>query len=179
MKKAIGMFVALILALGMTGVAFAHWSETLKINGIVNTGELDAEWSVGESWDTDDPYDPEGNPLAPEGKDVSSIKCWVDMDDPHKLWVVVVNAYPSIDYYQKIDLHNSGTIPLHIKSISIDFLPPEGEVNVNIDMPAWESTQLEPSEVVYGLIHVHVKQEAAELATYEFEVTVEVEQWNA
>ena len=162
MKKAIGMFAALVLALAMTGVAVAHWSETLKINGTVNTGVLDAEWSVGESWDDE-----------PENKDVSSITCWVDEENAHKLHVKVTNAYPCINYYQEIDIHNTGTIPLHINGITV--VAPDC---ITVVMPGWENVQLHPSETVEGTLVVHVEQCAEENTTYEFEVTVIVNQWN-
>lgn len=41
----------LMLGLLMTGFAYAHWSETLTISGIVNTGEVDIEFLVDPSYE--------------------------------------------------------------------------------------------------------------------------------
>lgn len=177
MKKAIGMFVALILALGMTGVAFAQWNETLHITGTVNTGTLDIEWSEYGSWDTEPPE-----------KDVSSITCVIDEADPNNLIVTVTNAYPCIDYYNLVDIHNCGTIPVHINTLTVD--NPNAEITVDISLrpyplavegqlPMELPVQLHQGETIYALIHVHVEQIAAEGAMYTFTAQIVADLWNA
>lgn len=37
----VGLFAVVLIALVVAGLAYAHWSETLYINGSVSTGELD------------------------------------------------------------------------------------------------------------------------------------------
>jgi len=119
MKKAIGMFAALILALGMTGIAYATWSETLIISGTVKTGTVDVAWSEVGSWDTE-----------PEGKDVSWIACEIDVEKPNLLHVTVHNAYPSIDYYNVVDIHCVGSIPVHLYGVSIPPTDPAVQVKI-------------------------------------------------
>ena len=75
------VFALLMVFLAVAGFAYAHWSETLTINGTVETGVLDVAWVVRLCWD-----------LEPSEKDVSNITCWFDSVDPHKLWVKVENA---------------------------------------------------------------------------------------
>jgi len=45
MKKIATLCLVLVLVLGATGVGFAKWSETLKIEGVVETGEVDVQLS--------------------------------------------------------------------------------------------------------------------------------------
>jgi hypothetical protein len=160
----------LVLALVTLGVGYGLWSETLKINGVVGTGEVDAGWSV-EAFGDDEPA----------LKDYSSIICYTEPKEepgvsPHKLWVVITNAYPSITYYCDFDIHNDGTIPLHIGPFVINrgTLPPL----TNLTITDLESTQLEPCEEALGRITVHLKNDAEENKEYTFEVSVDVVQWN-
>jgi len=45
MKKIATLALTLVLVLGATGIGFAKWSETLKIEGVVETGEVDVQLS--------------------------------------------------------------------------------------------------------------------------------------
>ncbi|RLG56692.1 MAG: hypothetical protein DRN83_03420 [Hadesarchaea archaeon] len=187
MKQGVGIFTAVIVILGMTGIAYAHWSETLYISGTVKTGELNARWSAGPSWDTEPPE-----------KDVSFIECYLDPEDEtgHTLIVEVKNAYPSIHYYQLIDLHNTGTIPLHVWSVDIDDgempdgttieildvddvdIPDEFQDYVTSDLDIEPCEQIHPGETAYGVIHVHLPQSAGQGAEYSFSATLITVQWN-
>ena len=178
MKKAIGMFVALILALGMTGVAFAQWNETLYITGTVNTGTVDVAWSEGGSWDTDD------YPYAPEGKDVSGIICEIDVEKPNILHVTVYNAYPCIDYFNVVDIHCVGSIPVHLYEVFVS--PPDPNVLVEISyyedagctVPAVLPVQLHTDDTIYVQIHVHITELALQNHTYMFDAEIKAVQWN-
>jgi len=166
MKKTIGMFAALMVALAVTGFAFAHWSEILTISGTVNTGILDVELAAGRSWDTEN-----------EWKNYSSISCWVDQENSNKLIVEVTNAYPCIDYYQEFTITNTGTIPVHLYVTWIDSPDPE----INVDVTGIDCVQLHPdleTNTVTGTIHVHVKQDAEENHTYTFGLEILAIQWN-
>ena len=170
------IFLVSVLALAGTGVAYACWYETLTINGTVNTGNLDAEWSVGVGYDTEPPE-----------KDYSSIS-GVISPDGYTLTVTITNAYPCIDYYLPIDIHNTGTIPLHIWAFVYDpGTMPCGIVEIipdpaNPGLPIAICTQLHPDpdtpNTAYGLLHVHLCQAAAENAIYTFSYTVTVANWN-
>ena len=158
------LLLVLVIALALVGVGFAHWSKPLHITGTVNTGDLDACWSAGLSSDTE-----------PPDKDFSSIRCWVDEVDCQILYVVVDNAYPCIDYYQEVDIHNTGTIPLHIDGIDMTAVPPWCTVEIT-DLSC---NQLHPGESAWGRIHVHLFQEAPEGTTIKFECSLMTTQWNA
>ncbi|MEM2619309.1 MAG: hypothetical protein QW356_07530 [Candidatus Hadarchaeales archaeon] len=171
MRTAMAMFGALIVALAMTGVAFAHWTDTLYINGTVNTGTFDAELSVGEGRDSE-----------PDCKDVSSISGELS-EDKNTITVTIRNAYPCIDYYLPIDVHCTGTVPLIIERIIIDKgnLPENTKLEIipaMIGFPLEEGTQLHYCDVASGELHVHLDEDAQENTTYNFSVTINVVQWN-
>lgn len=175
MKKAMGMFAALILALGMSGLAYATWSETLMISGTVNTGTVDVEWSEDGSWDTDD------YPYAPEGKDVSGITCVIDGDT---LIVTVTNAYPCIDYYNVVDIHCVGTIPVHLYEVFTSIPDPNVLVEISYyedsgcTVPAVLPVQLHTCDRIYVEIHVHITQDAIQNHAYTFTAQIDAVQWN-
>ena len=45
MKKIATLCLALVLVLGAMGIGYAKWSETLKVEGVVETGEVDVQLS--------------------------------------------------------------------------------------------------------------------------------------
>lgn len=173
MKKAIGMFVALILALGMSGLAYATWSETLMISGTVNTGTVDVEWSECSSGDSEI-----------EGKDVSSIICEIDPDDSNTMIVTVTNAYPCIDYWNVVDIHCVGSVPVHLYEVFVS--PQDPNVLVEIlyyedaacTMSASIPVQLHTDDTIYVKIHVHITNDAEPNHIYTFTAQIDAVQWN-
>lgn len=160
MKKMIGIFAGLILALGMSGVSFAHWSETLYINGTVATGEVDVEiigWHVVEY----------------EDKDVGEYHGeLIDLDgdgDYDKLRLDLWNLYPSYWIEVWIQVHNNGSIPVHITDFDLygtgdnTYLESFFDVWCTFDpddnLPDFPP-QLHPSESAWIVIGMHVKQTA-------------------
>ena len=121
MKKAMGMFAALFLALGMTGVAFAHWSDMVYIEGQVKMGDFLVGWlDIKVCEDSDMYQDPP--------KEVADLKCELlepetgVHHDPiqtvyHVLTVDITNAYPQYWALCKVNLKNAGTIPAHIVDV--------------------------------------------------------------
>jgi hypothetical protein len=120
----------LVFALVTIGFVYAHWSETLYINTIVNTGELDWEFSAWYCWDQGVDYHCRdgfvGSPpfwLDPDKKDIGSqelIPIDTDSDgDNDTLLFNLYNVYPS--YFTSVSLyvHNCGTIPLIIDKVVI------------------------------------------------------------
>lgn len=123
--------IVLMLVLLSTGVAYAHWSQTLYISGSVATSSLDWEFEsvtpkdVGLDWTCDSSCDPPSiTNIRQLDKDVgSSTWDFVDTDadgDNDKLIITVDNAYPC--YYNHFDfwVHNNGSVPLKIESVIIN-----------------------------------------------------------
>jgi len=111
------LFIISILALTSTSVGYALWSETITINGTVNTTELD--WEFYNWWN------PSGYPsfqtcdqgIDPDwDKDVASTTgAFFDTDndlDYDQMVVTIDNAYPG--YHNEISfwVHCNGQLPL-------------------------------------------------------------------
>lgn len=193
----------LILALATVGVGYGLWSQVLVIEGTVNTGEMDAGLSIKE---IDELYDfnarcPDGGEYSIgqdcdddgslnddwewENKDVA--ECSAQLIDPYTMEVTLRNAYPSYNCFIKWDVHNSGTIPIHIyrpdyfyKGVYMGDAINVSELHVNGWPPGCfgDLTQLHRGEEVTCNLHIHVNQPAEELATYTFQVRVFTRQWN-
>ncbi|RLG87780.1 MAG: hypothetical protein DRO18_02710 [Thermoprotei archaeon] len=192
-KTALLAATFLILAT-IVGAAFAMWSETLKINVIIVTGEVDVEWS--DYWHNDTIEKPEAN------LDVTTVNISeeeYDDGDLVKLKVEINNAYPSykVGIYGMVD--NIGTIPVKLESAkllydnkSIDLTlctwydldfdgDGEPEVNVHLELSDdgdGDGIQIDPDSYdTYELV-IHIKQEALENTTYTFELQLTFAQWN-
>lgn len=142
MRKIAILALALVLAFGSLGVGYAHWSQTLYIEGTVETGVLC--WGIeNESFlDSDGfgagqvpPYDytcgvgmTNPGPSSPK-KNVASVSVTYEdakgcehVETP--LWGTLVvtldNVYPC--FYDEISVRiaNGGTIPVDIVSIKLD-----------------------------------------------------------
>jgi hypothetical protein len=172
-KKSIVVVVALaLLALASLGVGYGLWSKTLFINGVVQTGNVDAELSLEAVWDNE------------EIKDVGN--CWATLENStangqaNSLYIGVENAYPSYECWVEFDVHSTGSIPVHIYRPDWLDLPPENEVNVYVieDMCYVDDTQLHQSDRAFCVIYIHVKQEAMQNAEYVFYGEIEARQFN-
>ncbi|OYT55855.1 MAG: hypothetical protein B6U76_04930 [Desulfurococcales archaeon ex4484_217_2] len=176
-KPVIGIFIALLL-LASAGIAYAMWSETLKINVTVNTGEVDVKWSNWYCNDTgSDPQAPGFN--NSEGKDVA--KCYVEPEkydeegDLIKLNVTIVNAYPGYRAVITGIVDNIGTIPVKLYNHTISSYDTDA-LDVTLGIPA--DTQIDAGDNATYTLTIDVLQNASENSTYSFEVTLVFAQWN-
>jgi len=176
MKKFGLLCLALVLALGSLGVGFALWSETLYIDGVVYTGEVDAEWTFCGCFDI-------------ESKDVGTISAQIDPVDPHILHITVNNGYPCYFGDCEVEFTNVGTIPVIIQSITIipdnfTLASANGANNGQlwIELVDGVGLQLEPyPDEPYHTAQsfkVHVEQCAEQNATYTFSIEIVVVQYN-
>ena len=138
MKKLGLLLLAVVLALGSLGVAYAMWSEDLFIQGTVDTGELDVGY-----------YCPWGSCSDNETKEFSSISKSISADEK-TLVITVTNAYPCVTYTCQFCVVTAGTVPVHFGPWVIDrgTLPDGATVTVcvrNGDL-AVEATPREPAE---------------------------------
>ncbi len=142
-----GMSIALAVAAIMIvsiGLAYSMWSQTLKVNGVANTGEVDFAiqngslilldacglqpgygQSGGYDWNASYYPDPGAEQLSPpEGKDVGCTNVTlVDTDgdgDYDALNVTLVNAYPWYYTHIAFKVCNDGTIPVKIWRVQVD-----------------------------------------------------------
>jgi len=148
MKKIGILVLALVIALGSMGAAYALWSDVLFLNATVNTGSIGLEWTQGNP--TDDEI---------EGKNVSYAECGIV---GNVLTITVYNAYPSITYTIPIDLHCTGTIPVHTS-----WTLTGGNMNPAwITVPNWGGMQIHPGTDLMGDVVIHLDNSAVQGTTY-------------
>lgn len=163
MKK-IGLLVmALVVAMGLLGVGYAMWSEDLTIDGTVNTGDVDVEWSL-EAWGD--------NEIV--GKDASSIDAYIT---GNTLFVIITDAYPCITYYVDFDIDSFGSVPIRVKVVPGASTLPAGAITFPVNL---EGYQLHEGESYYGTIEVHFDNTMGitEDTPYTFSYTLQCVQYN-
>ena len=120
-KKIMAAFVILMFALTIVGFAYAHWSDSIRINGEVRMGSL--TFGFSEIILCEDGKMVDGVIVKPEPKEVGSVDCWLaePETDVHsqktvykKLWINITNAYPEYVAQCTYTLDNAGTIPLDV-----------------------------------------------------------------
>lgn len=196
-------FLALALALALTGAGFAAWTDTLTIEGNVDTGELDWEFSRGVFTHMDHGLDwncdPDFTNVRQVDKDVGSTTGqFKDTDadgDDDTLEVTLDNVYPC--YYEHIAfwVHNNGTIPLIIEKIIIssDYethefyelpclvdldLDGDDEPDLNLNWGNNFGVQLHPCVEANMSFDLHVKQDAPQGESLSFTIEIIAVQWN-
>ena len=178
MKKIGLIWLALVLALGALGVGAALWMGILFIHGEVNTGNVDAIWSIELVYDD-------------EEKDVSFIDAV--MMSPWDMFIMIDNAYPSVTYTVDWNIECTGTVPIHFVEPMIMWeLPPPlpeeppppepGEITFTADVDGipidWPLLQLHPGEIIYGELTVHLNNFAEQNHTYVFAIGLPYGQYN-
>jgi hypothetical protein len=184
------MVLLLVLALASLGVAYAHWTKTLRVEGTVNTGSFDAAWTFGICSEFY-PWPTGGNMGEVEGKDVG--QWYLNFGpDPHLVHFRIENGYPSYAVDCELHYKNTGTIPWKVQSTSIVAVSPNlhnctltgsqtktlacDELTVK-----WVDgigSQVDPDDEMASSLLVHVEQLAQPASTYEFTVQVVVANWN-
>jgi len=197
-KKLMVIPMLLIVALVITGFAYAHWSKTLTIIGTVNTGELD--WQItdvscldttGYDYHCRDDFAGPAPRFWMGDKDVGNTSCGIT--DSHTVTVNLTNVYPS--YYTSVSVyaHNTGTIPLIIEKVVIDtteitaYPYPIVKLDLNGDLKNdieiwWRDgigTQMHPCEDSPEMsFWIHVLQDAPQGETLSFTIKIVAIQWN-
>jgi len=191
-SKTLGALLALIAAIAIFGVVYAMWSETLRVNVVINTGEVDVAWD--DWWDNDT--------LEKPGLDVTTVDVSSELTDDEgdviKLKVTIDDAYPcyKVGIYGKVK--NVGSIPVKLLSAKIKYdtteipitlctwqdldLDGDGKADINVHLELAEDggdgTQIDPDDTDTYELCIHVKQDAKENSSYSFELILEFAQWN-
>jgi len=159
-KKIAIICTALLVAVCVVGIGYALWSDSLYLQGTVNTGDIGLEWSQGTPWDTE-----------PDLKDVSFGECVIDGDT---LYITVYNAYPCIEYHFPIDLHGVGSVPVHT---AMTLLGTNG-MDYWLQIPDMSGLQIHQGDRWDGEIVIHLDNEAEENTVYTFAVQLDYWQYN-
>jgi hypothetical protein len=200
-KKLMPIPMLLVFALVTVGFAYAHWSQTLIIEGSVESGEVDWEFVGASCSDTSgNDYNCRDGFAGPYplfwqvDKDVGSTS--VEIINPHTVALTLTNVYPS--YYTSVSVyaHNTGTIPLIFDKVIIkdditveirDDPTPIVKLDLNgdgkKDIEIWWlngfGEQREPCEMFPELsFWIHILQDAPQGATLTFTIELVAIQWN-
>ncbi|BEP18295.1 hypothetical protein PYJP_16470 [Pyrofollis japonicus] len=168
----IGVMLASIIG------AYSMWSETLTVNGTVNTGEVKVAFTGWSCSDTGaDPQLPNSTFHNEEGKDVANCDISVtQVDDDGNaivLRVTINNAYPGYTPVIALNITNIGTIPVKLYNSSVKVDSP-----IIVELATPDSTQMHPDDTHTYYLTISVPQDAAENSSYSFEVTLTFAQWN-
>lgn len=170
--------IPIIMAIMVIAGAVAMWSDTLKINATIKTGEVKVKFS---DWMcSDEGSDPQAQGFHnEEGKDVASCNVNVKARDgkgnPIKLNVMLNNTYPGYSVDVKFIVDNIGTIPVKLLNYNITGVD-ENALSVSLSVP--EDTQIDSGGSSTYILHITVLQNAKESSTYTFEVDLTFAQWN-
>lgn len=185
MRKIGLLIIALIIALGCSGVAYASWTNTLQAGGTVEVDDCWVEYCRAWSNDPGTTIDP-GKPqhvASTEAKINQGYKrCWYwCFSRPNTLWITVTNGYPcyqsSVDFEVKAYAHyHCG----HLESMKINGACVEpgkpvdlGDLVVTVSPPQ----TISPCQSGKGNMTIHVEQSAKQCSTYTFTVTTYYSFW--
>lgn len=159
------LFMSIVVMLAMVGVGSALWSEVMDITGLVQTGDVNVEFSLL------DPPTFEND----HGKDVAD--CDAVLSD-NLLEVVIGGGYPSYECWVPFDVHNVGSVPVHVYHPQWLDLPPTEAVTFSVVDCYEEDTQLHAGEEIFCTLYIHVEQEASQNDSYVFNGFLEARQFN-
>ncbi len=209
-RKTLFMIIGLmVMALAVVGVGYALWFEDLKIHGDVTTGELDLDFSGPYIYDYFETCDRDPDTALPDCPlKFDTVNCEAlfeegvmgtqvggnvetDLTDPDWLGITVTGAYPSYTCQVTFDIHNAGTVPVHLfawyhEDPTMPFPPMPLECASNINGPYTEVedgvniAQLHNDGAVWCRVKIHFTNadNLLENATYRFQYHFRACQWN-
>ena len=207
-KAALPIFVGLLLVTMMVGaVSYAHWYETVRIDGVVTMGELCVKYAGGVSWkdhgnDWTIPSLQGGLTAVQINKDIATATVtYEDLvadenDYVDSVTIHIDNAYPC--YYEHIsfEVYNCGTIPWAIWYVELyvpdweqtyylqDFwtlvdLDEDGDADMELDWGDNFGDQVDPGEDVDISLEIHFLNGLEQnVDDLEFKLRIVVINWN-
>lgn len=179
-KPLIVVTLVMVVALGIVGVAYGLWFKVLFVEGTIETGNVDAEWTFAGCFDIED-------------KDVGTTTASIDQDDDQILHFEIENGYPSYTGDCEVEYTYTGSVPVHVEAIRfdpgdftgcvVDQSPTVGSFTAACDQATVEwvdglCVQLHEGDRLAASLRVHVEQEAEQNTSYEFGVGVQLNQYN-
>jgi len=192
-----------LMALTIVGFSYAHWSDTLSLNGTVTTGKLCAEFEKGME-SQKDPFGPFNDWTCGEGfvdihqitKNIGYTSITYDTQNhdncPNIFKVDMVNVYPC--YYEHIGfwVKNCGTIPWVLTKVtfnpgSVVITTPEyvtldlngdGKADIEIKWGDNFGIQTDPGKDFEISFQIHVLEPIPQDSVLSFTAAIEVINWN-
>ncbi len=174
MRSPYSYMIISMLILGVLLSAIAMWSDTLKINGVVKTGDVDISFEgykvvegneFGKPWVADCIV----NLNDVENEDLGNAAGNNDLD----LNITVVNGYPGYSCTVYFNVSNTGTVPVIGPFYEMPVIP-EG-INIMFEPML---LQLHPGEKASYEIYLEVLQAAEQGTSYNVQLHLSYIQWN-
>ena len=141
------VFLALLVALVLTGMGYGIWSDTLTLSTTLGMG----------TW---------GSELSPGVPD-AGVSC---IPDGNTLHITITGATVGLYQYTHFDVHNTGTVPVKIQSIGIS--SPAGVTTTVSGISV--NNVIDGGATLHGTVNMAVTV-AAE--SYDVEVTINTVLW--
>jgi len=182
-KKIAATFAVLMLALGIAGYAYAHWSDTLWLKGTVTTGKFGLEWTFDAFLPGSNLKDLDGDGSVDDPVANLTWKFVDDVNGIHKgIEITLDNVYPCLNVTGHIDVHNVGTIPARYvdseSTMTVD--PPSAKDWVDIYKAEefGDLTQIDPgADAGYNFI-IHFNEATEQGATATVDINLVFWNWN-
>jgi hypothetical protein len=167
MKKVGLLALAMVMALGALGVAYAVWAQPLFIDGTVNMGYIAAEFNSFEA-----PIDDYAVVTPAIGKSGAKINnSLYELAD--KLTINIEDAYPNYSGIVWFEIKNNGTVPFYLENLdsALDVTvrgpsPSVGNAIVtgiisitDSGLPAWSDQIVEPGATAWYKLQISVPGE--------------------
>ena len=117
MKRVGLLCLAVVLAFGALGVAYAPWTDEVYITQTVATGDVSIGFSKALITILDDDKDIASAEASFVGESIGIDALGRDIYPG--VDILIANAYPCIEVIEVVDIASAGSIPVHITSIDI------------------------------------------------------------
>ncbi|TES83239.1 MAG: hypothetical protein E3J91_03225 [Hadesarchaea archaeon] len=201
-KKMIALPALIMIMLSMTGVAVAHWSDSIQIEGTVHMASMTLAFDNYEPPICTEFHEVDGGLVPGElcGKNVGKTTCYYEgvITDPHtgkwgyeNMIIMIDNAYPSYRVHCTTIVHNIGQIPVDICGFVVTdptgvltwddnegaLVDKNGKPIINITHVDLVGDQIDPCQREKSEFDFHIKQDAQECHTYYFKIEIVYNQW--
>jgi hypothetical protein len=113
LNKVSGLFMAFMIAISLTGLAYAHWSDTVKIEGTIKMAHIRIKIISHKAL------------LSKEVEEYSEIISEIS-GDGHLLTLTCTNLRPCWYTWIGLKTQNEGSLPANVKTPEYSFEPPDG-----------------------------------------------------
>jgi hypothetical protein len=140
-KKTMIICLVAVLALAMMGFGFAKWSDSVKFEGSVETGNIGV--NIQGNGTNDQGADPQKFPgNNKEGKDVASCDLTTTCDEK-TVKLKINNAYPWYAPQFSFRINGTGTVPVKLETVKYDSW--SGQLGKFIVLDSWEIHVVNPA----------------------------------
>ena len=155
--RLVTVFLALLVALALTGMGYGIWSDTISIEGAIEMGVSSYILTATDNY------------TSPSG---GSVTCY---EDSGALEVTVISANVTYQYYGDFNIENTGSLPLKMV-VDPSTVPPKVGAEIIIDAPG--DGVIDPLETEYGRVRVYLTESTTPPQGSTFTVVTNVVLWN-